>query len=206
MIEVNLYLIPTTDANATVGRLVARSRYDKEAMGVSIMNFVKGFLKNNVSEFESSLKNPELINLINNDVELTVRDLACINYYLQRAGFTVQIQNVTDDEENANQIGDDQVEWNIIDYNFMQNDYPTAIKIIPEEGMDIPSVLKKIVDQAGLFDVTKFNGVKNPFTVLLANLERVKQINGSVSSSLTTRIYALLDQMGIKIFCATNAD
>ena len=206
MIEVNLYLIPTTDANATVGRLVARSRFDKEAMGVSVMEFVKGFLKNNSSEFESALKNPELINLINSDTTITTRDLACINYYLEKAGFMVQIQNVTEDEENPVQIGEDQVEWNVIDYNFIQGDYPTATKIIPTQGEDIPAILKKIIGEAGLFDVEKFSGVKNPFTVLTANLDHVQQINGSVNSSITTKIYALLDQMGIKIFCATNAD
>ena len=206
MIEVNLYLIPTTDASATVGRLVSRSRFNKEAMGVSIMQFVKGFLKDNVSNFESSIKNPELIGLINDDTVLTTRDLACINYYLEKAGFMVQIQNVTDDEDNPDAIGPDQVEWNVIDCNFIQNDYPTAIKIIPAEGMEMVAVVKKIIAQSGLFDGTKFNGVKNPFTVLLANLDHIKQVNGSVSSSIMTKIYAILDQMGIKVFCATATD
>ena len=46
MIEVNLYSIPSQDINSMVGRCVARSRFDKEGMGVSVMEFVKGFLKN----------------------------------------------------------------------------------------------------------------------------------------------------------------
>ena len=47
MIEVNLYSIPAQEMNSMVGRCVARSRFDKEGMGVSVMEFVKGFLKNN---------------------------------------------------------------------------------------------------------------------------------------------------------------
>ena len=48
MIEVNLYSVPAQDINSMVGRCVARARFDKESMGVSIMEFVKGFLRDNL--------------------------------------------------------------------------------------------------------------------------------------------------------------
>lgn len=204
MIEVNLYLVPTSDS--TVGRLVARSRFDKEAMGVSVMEFVKGFLKEHIDDFQSSLKNANLVNLINEDSTFTVKDFACINYYLKRAGFYIQIQNVTDDEDNAENIPEGRVEWNVIDTNFMQNGYPTTIKIIPEEGNDIVGTLEKVIESSGFFDEGKFSGIKNPFTALLANLKHIKEMTGVVNSGITTKVYAVLDELGVKLFCATSID
>ena len=101
MIEVNLYSIPSQDINSMVGRCVARSRFDKEGMGVSVMEFVKGFLKNNLANFETSLGNAEIVAFINSDSIMSTKDFASINYWLSQAGFMVQIQNVADDEENA---------------------------------------------------------------------------------------------------------
>ncbi len=207
MIEVNLYSIPTQDVNSMVGRCVARSRFNKESMGVSIMEFVKGFLKNNLSNFESSLGNEELVSYINSSSIMSTKDFSSINYWLAQSGFMVQIQNVTDDEENSTGVPSGSVvEWNVIDYNFIQNDYPTATKIIPGEGMDIPNVLRQIVEQSGLFDQNKMSGVKNPFTVLLNSMDKIKNTTGSISPSITSQIYNLLDQMGIKVFCATSED
>lgn len=205
MIEVNLYSIAPGDYSASVGKCVARSRYDKETMGVGVMRFVKSFLKINLQNYESSIGKTELVSLINSDDTITTRDFACINYYLIQAGFIVQIQNVTDDEENPEEIPLGTVEWNVIDYNFIQNEYPTAVKHIPAEGLAIPEVLEKIVEQVGLFDGPKWNGIKNPFTDLITNLKKAKEITGGVNSAITTKIYSLLDQMGIKIFCATGA-
>ena len=207
MIEVNLYSVPGQDINSMVGRCVARSRFDKEGMGVSIMEFVKGFLKNNLTNFETSLGNAELVAFINSDSIMGTKDLASINYWLAQAGFIVQIQNVADDEENAIGVpAGDVVEWNIIDYNFIQYDYPTATKIVPAEGMEIPNVLRQIVEQSGLFNQNKLGGVKNPFTELLNTMDRIKNTTGAVSPGITSQIYNLLDNCGIKIFCATSED
>jgi len=203
MIEVSLYIIPTVDS--TVGRLVSRSRYSKENMGVSVPNFVKGFLKDNLNEFSSALKNPELENLINSDTTMTMRDIACLNYYLQKVGFTLKIQNVTDDEENASDIPEGAVEWNIIDYNFIQNDYPTALKITPSESEDTIDILERVIKQSGLFDESKFSGVKNPFTPVMASLKSIRDTMGSVNAGLLTQVYTILDRAGVKVFCATRA-
>ena len=204
MIEVNLYSVPTQDASSMVGRCVARARFDKEGMGISIMEFVKGFLKDNLSNFESAVGNNDLVSLINSDKLLSTRDLSCINYCLSLSGFIVQIQNVADDEDNATGVPSGEViEWNVIDRNFIQYDYPTATKIIPGDK-SIPEILRMIVDQSGLFDSAKFSGIKNPFTELLNNLDRIKNISGAVNPAITTQIYNLLDKMGISIFCATS--
>ena len=204
MIEVNLYSVPTQDVNSMVGRCVARARFDKEGMGSSIMEFVKGFLKDNISNFESSVGNADLISFINSDTIMSTRDFACINHCLAQSGLVVRIQNVADDEDNATGVPSGEViEWNVIDYNFMQYDYPTATKIIPGDR-SIPEILRQIVDQSGLFDSTKFSGIKNPFTELLNNLDKIKNISGSVNPAITSKIYNLLDDMGIKVFCATS--
>ncbi len=204
MIEVNLYSVPAQDVESMVGRCIARARFDKEGMGSSVMEFVKGFLKDNISNFESSVGNADLISFINSDALMSVRDFACVNYCLAQSGLVVKIQNVADDEDNATGVPSGEVvEWNVIDYNFMQYDYPTATKIIPGDK-GIPEILRQIVNQSGLFDSTKFSGVKNPFTELLNNLDRIKNISGSVNPAITSKIYNLLADMGIKVFCATS--
>ena len=207
MIEVNLYSIPAGDSTARVGKCLARNRFDRESMGVSVPEFVKGFLRDNLDKFETGVANPELNSLINSDGVLSRKDLACINYYLVQSGFMFQVQNVADDEENATGVPTgDVIEWNIIDNNFIQNDYPTATKIIPSVDQDIPAILKQVVEQSGLFDNDKFAGLKNPFTDLFTNIDRIKSVSGSINATLISRIYENLDQVGFSIFCATSED
>lgn len=207
MIEVNLYAIPTDMNNARVGKCLARNRFDKEAMGISVEEFVKGFLKDNMDKFESGIGNNALIELINTAENLTRQDLACINYYLIRAGFMFQVQNVADDEENPVGVPTgDIIEWNIIDENFIQNDYPTTTKILPSADQDIITILKQVVSQGSVFSESKFAGIKNPFTDLFINLDRIKNVSGSIDPGLISRIYEYLDQIGIKVFCATSED
>jgi hypothetical protein len=117
-----------------------------------------------------------------------------------------QTINVTDDEEDPVTVPSGIIEWNSIDHNFLQYDYPTATKIIPGEGMDIPAVLRRIVETCGPFNIDKFAGLKNPLLEMLNNLDRVKSVTGNVNSSITTRLYDLLDQLGIEVFCATPED
>lgn len=207
MIEVNLYSIPAGEVSARVGRCVARNRFDRDAMGTTPEEFLKGFLKNNLDKFEGGIGNSELVEVINSSKILTRRDLSCINHYLIKAGYMFQIINVADDEENSTGVPTGEtIEWNIIDRNFMQNDYPTATKIIPGEGNDIAKILRQVVNQSGLFDSEKFSGLKNPFTKLLNDLDTIKKMSGSINASLTTKIYALLDECGIEIFCAASED
>lgn len=203
MIEVNLYSVPVDALDSRVGRCLARNRFDREAIGTSIEDFTRGFLKDNLDKIEARLGMGDLSSVVNSDEVLTRKDLACINYYLGKSGLKFQILNVTDDEENAVNIPEGTVEWNVINRNFVQNDYPTAIKIIPTAEEDIPAILRRIVDESGLFG-DKFTGMKNPFTEIFDNLKRIKDLTGSISSTLVTRVYDLLDQMGIDVFCATS--
>jgi hypothetical protein len=205
MIEVNLYSVPVDALDSRVGRCLARNRFDREAIGTSIEDFTRGFLKDNLDKIEARLGMGNLSSVVNSDEVLTRKDLACINYYLGKSGLKFQILNVTDDEENPVSVPEGTVEWNVINRNFIQNDYPTAIKIIPTADEDIPSILKRIVDESGLFG-DKFVGMSNPFNELFDNLRRIKEVTGSINNSLISRIYDLLDQMGIDVFCATSED
>jgi hypothetical protein len=118
-----------------------------------------------------------------------------------------QIQNVADDEENPTGVPTgDIIEWNIINNNFIQNDYPTATKLVPAADQDILYILKQVVNQNNVFSEGKFAGIKNPFTDLFVNLDRIKNISGSLDSGLVSRVYEYLDQIGIDIFCATSED
>ena len=204
MIEVNLYAIPAKDAGATVGRCIDRARFDKDVMNISVMEFVKGFLKTNIQKFDTAVINKEIINLINEDEVLTTKDFACINYYLIKSGYMIAIQNVTEDEENAANVPTDTIEWNIVDYNFMQNGYPTTTKITQVGGTDIISMLDKVVNGTGLFREDKFSGVKNPLKDLLTTIKKIKDLKGSVEAGPVTQIYEVLDNLGIKVFCATG--
>lgn len=206
MIEVNLYSIPAKESSARVGRCVARNRFDKESMGVSVEEFVKGFLKDNLGKFEGGIGSFELTEMINSSsVTFSRKDVACINHYLIEVGYMLQIINVTDDEDNATGIPDgDAIEWNIIDHNFYQNGYPTATKLMPGTSQDIPAILRQIVEQSGTYNSDKFSGLKNPFTELLNNLDFVKKTSGDVNSNIVAKIYQLLDEVGISVFCATS--
>lgn len=207
MIEVNLYSIPAGEVSSRVGKCVARYRFDKESMGVTVENFVKGFLKDNLDKFEQGIGSAEFTGLINSSSNFTRKDIITINYFLTQAGFTLKVYNVTDDEENPSGVPSGEVvEWNIIDHNFIQNDYPTAVKIMPAPGAGIPNILRQIVEKSGLFDEDKFAGLKNPFTELLNNLDKIKNISGEVNPAITSRIYQYLDEMGLEIFCATSED
>lgn len=203
MIEVSLYSIPAKDINATVGTCVDRARFDHDQFGGGTLKFVKSFLKTNITAFETEVNNPALISMINDDDTWTAKDLASINFWLIKSGFIVKIQNVTDDEENPTGPTGGLVEWNIIDYNFMQFGYPTATKIIPAAGSDVASNLRRVVEATGTFAADRFIDVKNPFTELLENLDKVKDLTGAISSSISTRIYEYLEQVGIKVFITT---
>jgi len=205
MIEINLFSIPADDFNSKVGRCVARNRFDREVIGTSIEDFSKGFLKDNLDRIESKLGIGEISTIINSSDVLTRKDLSCINYYLSKVGLKVQIQNVADDEDDPTSVPAGVVEWNIINKNFIQNDYPTTTKIIPSPDEDIITTLKQIVENSDVFD-EKFSGLKNPFTELFDNLKRIKDVSGSVNSALVGRVYEYLDQLGFDVFCATSED
>lgn len=204
MIEVNLFSVPAADYDVTVGKCVSRARFDKESMGVSVLEFVKGFLRDNLDNLESSMSNSDLVDFINSDQAMTSADFASLQYLLGQIGYKVTIWNVADDEENANSVGAGTLEYNVINHNFLQSDYPTVTKLIPTEDQNVAEVVGMIVEQSGLFDESKFSGIKNPFTILINNLKDEDGKLGKINSSIITKVYTLLDQMGINIFCATN--
>lgn len=207
MIEVSLYSIPQgSDTNVTMGRCVDRARFDKDTLKVSVMEFVKDFLKTNASSIEPAVKNKEIISFINEDGIMTTKDFACINYWLAKSGYLVKIWNVTEDEDNPTGPSGETSEWNVIDYNFIQYDYPTTVKILPSDGMDVVEVLKQATNDIGIFDNSKFRGMANPVKDLVGQLEAAKIAMGNISSAIAGRIYDILDQVGIKIFLATSSD
>lgn len=205
MIEVNFLSVPVEEPNSMVGHCVARSRFDKEKMGVGVNEFVKGFLANNLEKFEIKVGNPDVTNLISGEGILTRRDLACINYCLQKSGFKFEIFNVADDEDNSVGVPSGIVEWNVIDRNFVQDDYPTSTKFLPSESDTIVDTLKNIVNTIGVFG-NKFVGIKNPFTELFRTLDTVKKTTGMISPGLTAKVYETLDQLGFRVLCLSSEE
>lgn len=204
MIEVSLYSIAGSDVNVSMGKCVDRTRFDKEAMGTGVMEFVKGFLRTNVPTLELAVKNADIISFINGDAVMNTRDFASLNYWLAKSGYLVKIQNVTEDEENPTGVPEEGAEWNIIDYNFLQNDYPTAVKIIPGNGTDVVTVLKQAIEQSGLFDSDKLGQTKNPLKECIERLEKSKELLGLIEPGTASKIYNILEQVGFKIFLATG--
>ena len=201
MIEVSLYSVPTgSNVSVTMGKCIDRARYNKEALGVDVMNFVKGFLKTHINDYESTLGNVDVISFINNDSPMTTKDLASINYWMLKAGFLVKMFNVTDDEENAEGVSPESSEWNIIDKNYLIDNLPTAIKVIPEAGTDVITVLEKVVDQVDVFNEKL--GLKNPLKETLDELKKVKEFTGRIEPGLATKIYDILDSVGVELFLA----
>lgn len=207
MIEVNLFAIPKGDNSASIGKCVARSRFDKDRMGVSIISFVRAFLKNNIGKFENNIGNAELVNLINSDGVVSYRDLASINYFLEEAGLKVLAFNVADDEENPDGVPTGEIiEWNIIDKNNTQNDLPSAVKYVPAPGTKISTILKEVIRISGLFDENKFSGIKSPFKSLIETMEKAEQVRGETPYSVSGQVYDILRRCGVKVFCATSED
>ena len=204
MIEVSLYSITGGDVNVSMGKCIDRTRFDKEAMGTGVMEFVKGFLRTNVPTLELAINNPDIIAFINGDTGMNTKDFASLNYWLTKSGYLVKIQNVTDDEENPTGVPAEGAEWNIIDCNFLQNDYPTEIKIIPGDGTDVVAVLKQAVEQSGLFDDAKFGQTKNPLKEYINQLEKGKELLGRIEPGAASKIYDILEQVGFKVFLATG--
>lgn len=204
MIEVNLFSVSSADPNSMVGRCVSRSRFNTESVGVSIMEFVKGFLKENLDQLESSINNPDMVSFINSDSNMSTVDFQSLNYWLGQIGYRVTIWNVADDEENAVSVPQGVIEYNIINKNFIQDDYPTATKLTPSDSESLVDILKTVVEQTGLFNTSKLRGVKNPFTLLINNLIHEKEVSGNINYSIVSKIYQMLDQTGFNIYCATS--
>lgn len=205
MIEVSLYAIGAgAGVNAGMGTCIDRTRFDKDALGTGIMEFVKGFLKTNLTHFESALKNAGIVEFINSDTTMTRTDLSCINYWLAKAGYVVKVWNVADDEDNATGIASESAEWNIVDNNFIQNDYPTTVKIIPGDGMDVVEVLKKVIENSDLFNGSKLGATKNPLKETVEQLAKVKDMMGNIEPGLSSKVYSILNQVGINVFLAVG--
>ena len=203
MIEVNFLSVPIEEPNSMVGNCIARSRFDKEKMGVGVNEFVKGFLETNLDKFEIRVANPDVTALISGEGILTRRDLSCVNYLLQKSGFRFDVFNVADDEDNSVGVPSGIVEWNIIDGNFIQDDYPTATKILPSETDSIIETLKNVVNTTGVFG-SRFVGIRNPFTEIFRNLDTVKKTAGMISPGLTSKIYEILGSLGYRILCLSS--
>lgn len=205
MIEVNLFSISASDVEVNVGKCVARARVDLDGLGVSIPEFVKGFIRDNLDNLESAISNSSLVDFINSNTVMTNIDFASLNYLLTQIGYLVTVWNVADDEDNPRGIGSGTLEYNIINRNFLQKDYPTVTKLLPG-NKNVAEVVNDIVTQSGLFDDSKFSGVRNPFTPLLNHLKEEDGKIGIINSSVITKIYSLLDRMGFGIFCATSEE
>ena len=205
MIEVNLFSIPTSDSDVNVGKCVSRARVDLDGIGVSVLEFVKGFLRDNLDNLEGSISNSNLVDYINSDTVMTSVDFASLGYLLTQIGYKVTVWNVADDEENPKGVGAGTLEYNIINRNFLQHDYPTVTKLVPGDK-NVAEVVGEIISQSGLFDESKFGGVKNPFTLLVNNLKDEEGKVGIINYSIITKLYSLLDQMGFGIFCATSEE
>lgn len=202
MIEVSLYAVAeNSDVNVSLGKCIDRTRFEKESMNTSVMEFVKGFLRTNLKDIEPALKNSSVAEYINSDSVMTTKDFASINYWLAKVGFLVKIWNVTDDEENPTGVTGETAEWNVVDNNFLQYDYPTAIKVVPGSSMDVVSVLEEVTKQTEIFKVP---GIKNPLDELMAALKTAKDQMGKIEPGIAGRIYDILGQVGIEIFLATG--
>ena len=205
MIEVSLYAIEPDDHYAKTGRCVARNRFDKEAMGTSVEEFVRGFLKDNFERFSSDGRN--INSILEENKFLSRMDLACINNLLIGIGYTFIITTVADDEENPTGVPTgDVVEWNIINMNNLQNDYPVATKIVPSLPQDFIEIFDQIIGNCGFYNEDKFSGVKNPFSSQVNVLKSTKEKTGATSESAVSKIYRLLEEHGIRIFVATSED
>ena len=85
MVEVTL--ISTGDMYSNVGRFVSRKRANLEALAITKNEFIKGFVRNNMSELDAVINNADFNELINSDRNLSNKDIESINYILGEMGY-----------------------------------------------------------------------------------------------------------------------
>lgn len=197
MIEVTL--ISSTEGSR-VGRFVSRKRADLERLGVNKNQFIQGFLRDNMDTIETAIHNPDLVHLINSDILLNNKDLATIKYTLSTVGYQILYTFTADDEINEVTIPTGEVEYNIIDTTWIQDDMPVASKISSTLGSSIIPIIKQIMDQTGFYATDKFAGVNNPLIGLINQAEDDEKTTGAPGAVLVNRIYTILEQLGINIY------
>lgn len=197
MIEVTL--ISATEGSR-VGRFVSRKRASLEQLGVNKNQFIQGFLRDNMDTLETVLHNPDLVNLINSDTLLNNKDIASIKYTLSTVGYQMLVTFTADDEVNSVTIPTGEVEYNIVDWTFLQNDLPVSTKESSALGGSVVPVLTRAVESLGLYSEDKFKGVNNPLSGLLRQIADDENTTGAPGAILVNRIYTILEQMRIQIY------
>lgn len=197
MIEVTL--ISSTEGSR-VGRFVSRRRANLEQLGVNKNQFIQGFLRDNMDTIETSIHNPDLVNLINSDTLLNNKDIASIRYTLSTIGYQVLVTFIADDEINSVSIPTGEVEYDIIDSTFIQEDLPVATKETSALGGSVVPVLNRAVTSLGFFSDEKFKGVNNPLTGLLNQMADDEKNAGAPGPVVVNRLYTILEQLGIQIY------
>lgn len=197
MIEVTL--ISSTEGSR-VGRFVSRRRASLEQLGVNKNQFIQGFLRDNMDTIETAIHNPDLVNLINSDTLLNNKDIASIKYTLSTVGYQILITFAADDEVNNVSIPTSEVEYNIVDTTFIQDDMPVVTKETAPLGSSIVPVLNKIVDSLGFYSDDKFKGINNPLVGLLNQAKDDEKTMGTPSAAVVNRVYTILEQLGINIY------
>lgn len=197
MIEVTL--ISSTEGSR-VGRFVSRRRANLEQLGVNKNQFIQGFLRDNMDTIETAIHNPDLVNLINSDTLLNNKDIASICYTLSTVGYQILVTFIADDEINSISIPAGEIEYDIIDSTFIQEDLPVATKESSAVGGSVVPVLNRAVTSIGFFNEEKFKGVNNPLTGLLNQMADDEKNAGAPGPIVVNRLYTILEQLGIKIY------
>jgi hypothetical protein len=197
MIEVTL--ISATEGSR-VGRFVSRRRASLEQLGVNKNQFIQGFLRDNMDTIETAIHNPDLVNLINNDSLLNNKDIASIKYSLSTVGYHMLVTFTADDEVNSVTVPTGEVEYNIIDSTFIQDDMPVSTKETASLGSSIVPTIKSAINNLGFYSEDKFKGVNNPLLGLIKQAEDDEKTTGAPSSTIINRIYMILEQLGIQIY------
>ena len=197
MIEVTL--ISATEGSR-VGRFVSRRRASLEQLGVNKNQFIQGFLRDNMDTIETAIHNPDLVNLINNDSLLNNKDIASIKYSLSTVGYQMLVTFTADDEVNSVTVPTGEVEYNIIDSTFIQDDMPVSTKETASLGSSVVPTIKSAINNLGFYSEDKFKGVNNPLLGLIKQAEDDEKTTGAPSSAIINRIYMILEQLGIQIY------
>lgn len=206
MIEVNLYKGPKGVKGDVINLTsIGRARFDKEAMGTSVEEFVIGFLKDEMEKFATDGR--DISAILESNKYLGRQDLNCINNLLiENTGFRFEIYSVADDEINPNGlVSGETFEINIINHNHIIEDYPTCTKMTPSLPLDLPGTLRQIVNESDLYNEDKFAGINNPFSKYLGVLENDKRV-GNVNESASSAIYRVLAEHGINVIWVSSED
>lgn len=197
-LELNLVFSQSIYASAFT--LISRSRVETETEDQAL-SAIASFIKNNIDSFDAAIADKDLVNRLQNVEFTTIGELYSLKYLIASFGLDILFNYVAEMEVDPTDIGDNMVEYNIIDE---LDNTPSFIRsaskvVVSNEAGDLHTVYSKIVDGFGFFNSDLTAGFNNPLMRDLTILKQAEDLMGVSPVPVTTEINSILEYLGKKV-------